>query len=71
MYGLLKVTLLDSGGDRRRTQDTWLLAVHFLSRWAKADNSRETLESKNADVAKRSTNPGIFNVGSGLKDKVV
>lgn len=68
---MLKVTLLVSGGNKTRTQDTWLSTVHFLRRWTKADNSREILKSKNADVAKRSTNPGIFSMGSGFKAKVL
>ena len=66
---MLRVPLLVSGGNRRRTQDTWLSAVHFLSRWTKAYNSRGTLKSKNADVAKRSANPRDF--GSGFQAEVL
>ena len=66
---MLKVTLLVSGGNRRRTQDMWLSAVYFLCRWTKGDNSRGTLKSKNADVAKRNANPRDF--GSGFQAKVL
>ena len=38
-------------GNKIKTQDRWISVVHFLSRWIKADNSRET-KSKNADIAK-------------------
>ena len=69
LSGLLKVTLLVSGGNRRRTQDMWLSAVYFLCRWTKGDNSRGTLKSKNADVAKRNANPRDF--GSGFQAKVL
>ena len=66
---VFKVTLLVSGGNMRRTQDMCLSAMYFLSRWTKADNSRETFKSKNADVTKRSANPRDF--GSGFQAKVL
>lgn len=52
-----------------RTQDTWLSGVQFLIRWTKADNSRETLKSKNVDITKRSTNPEISSKHWGSKLK--
>lgn len=63
--------IANCGGNKTRTQDMWLSAVDVLNRWTKADNNRETLKCKNADVPKRSINPGIFTMGSGLKAKML